>query len=149
MSGATGCNAGFINHTFKATAESVNSARVFPAVGDSRYSLWKSTSGNWMIGRASEKGKASGYAYVTNGESPLSQSAEWTVYNGNEWVTESRVSAQECSEHELVCPLFRNPTPEQHVHTYTYDRPSCMHLSIRGSNKKQRGGDSNKRQRGR
>ena len=120
-----------IDRGFKATAVRVNGARAFVGVGDSSHSLWRDASGKWTIGQTSEKGQEGGIAHVTNGESPLSQSAEWRVhipeglvvrktegddledlecYEGNadyfgktvdHWVTESRVSAQEFSEHEL------------------------------------------------
>ena len=104
---------------------------MYVGVGDSSHSLWRDASGKWTIGQTSEKGQEGGIAHVTNGESPLSQSAEWRVhipeglvvrktegddledlecYEGNaeyfgktkdHWVTESRVSGQEFSEHEL------------------------------------------------
>ena len=114
-----------IDRGFKATAETVNGARVFVGVGDSSHSLWRDASGKWTIGQTSEKGQEGGIAHVTNGESPLSQSAEWRVHipeglwvkltegddwastsgafgkTKDHWVTESRVSAQEFSEHEL------------------------------------------------
>ena len=105
--------------------EMVNGARVYVGVGDSSHSLWRDASGKWTIGQTSEKGQEGGIAHVTNGESPLSQSAEWRVHipeglwvkltegddwastsgafgtTKDHWVTESRVSAQEFSEHEL------------------------------------------------
>ena len=120
-----------IDRGFKATAETVNGARVYAGVGDSSHSLWRDASGKWTIGQTSEKGQEGGIAHVTNGESPLSQSAEWRVHipeglwvkltegddwadigffetksdyfgkTKDHWVTESRVSAQEFSEHEL------------------------------------------------
>ena len=116
-----------IDRGFKATEERVNGAEVYVGVGDSSHSLWRDASGKWTIGMTSEKGQEGGIAHVTNGESPLSQSAEWRVhipeglwvkltegddlenpYNNkhfgetkDHWVTESRVSAQEFSEHEL------------------------------------------------
>ena len=114
-----------IDRGFKATAETANGARVFVGVGDSSHSLWRDASGKWTIGQTSEKGQEGGIAHVTNGESPLSQSAEWRVHipeglwvkltegedwakkegafgkTKDHWVTESRVSAQEFSEHEL------------------------------------------------
>ena len=121
-----------IDRGFKATAVRVNGARVYVGVGDSSHSLWRDASGKWTIGQTSEKGQEGGIAHVTNGESPLSQSAEWRVHipeglyvkltDGDDleeinvdwgrrdanfgktkdhWVTESRVSAQEFSEHEL------------------------------------------------
>ena len=101
---------------------------MFVGVGDSSHSLWRDASGKWTIGQTSEKGQEGGIAHVTNGESPLSQSAEWRVHipeglwvkltegddlenpydldkhfgkTKDHWVTESRVSAQEFSEHEL------------------------------------------------
>ena len=110
-----------IDRGFKATAETVNGAQVFVGVGDSSHSLWRDASGKWTIGMTSEKGQEGGIAHVTNGESPLSESAEWRVqipegddpedyedYDDSDddfaqtkdhWVTESRVSAQEFSEH--------------------------------------------------
>ena len=104
---------------------------MFVGVGDSSHSLWRDASGKWTIGQTSEKGQEGGIAHVANGESPLSQSAEWRVHipeglyvrktegddpedyedyddfddyfaqTKDHWVTESRVSAQEFSEHEL------------------------------------------------
>ena len=116
-----------IDRGFKATAERMNGAQVYVGVGDSSHSLWRDASGKWTIGQTSEKGQEGGIAHVTNGESPLSQSAEWRVHipeglwvkltegddleknlfhkhfgkTKDHWVTESRVSAQEFSEHEL------------------------------------------------
>ena len=85
-----------IDRGFKATAETVNGAEVYVGVGDSSHSLWRDASGKWTIGEASEKGQEGGIAHVTNGESPLSQSAEWRVHIPQglfgQWVTESRVS---------------------------------------------------------
>ena len=120
-----------IDRGFKATEERLNGAEVFVGVGDSSYSLWRDASGKWTIGQTSEKGQEGGIAHVINGESLLSESAEWRVHipeglivrktegddleelgslEGNRdyfgktkdhWVTESRVSAREFSEHEL------------------------------------------------
>ena len=103
-----------IDRGFMATEERVNGAEVYVGVGDSSHSLWRDASGRWTIGQTSEKGQEGGIAHVTNGESPLSQSAEWRVHipeglwvkltfrkMKDHWVTESRVLAQEFSEHEL------------------------------------------------
>ena len=118
-----------IDRGFMATEERLNGAEVYVGVGDSSHSLWRDASGKWTIGQTSEKGQEGGIAHVTNGESPLSQSAEWRVHipeglyvrktegddpedyydyfddgfaqTKDHWVTESRVSAQEFSEHEL------------------------------------------------
>ena len=133
-----------IDRGFKATAETVNGARVFVGVGDSSHSLWRDASGKWTIGQTSEKGQEGGIAHVTNGESPLSQSAEWrvhipeglivrktegddledvygTTYFGktkDHWVTESRVSAQEFSEHELEEQVCRCVFRTSMCHAY-------------------------------
>lgn len=128
-----------INRAFKVTDEMLNGARVFVGVGDSSYSLWKDGAGRWTIGKTNAKGKdadVAGIAHVTNGESPLSKSADWKILiakrcgrNDAKWQTvgsksilkENKVFAHQFFE----CELPKQVIVPKHMFTH-----SCLFIFI-------------------